>query len=202
MLAPLSPNAQQQLLQAMQRIEELLSRGPAHHDAFVLRPHQPVDFGWIRSRHGTLYRNEQRYDQRFEAVVAQIVADFVKRLDAQRDCCWIAEKDGDRAGAVILMHRSARTAKLRALFVESFARGRRLPIPIIQECIRFARQVGYEKVILWTQRELKAKRGIYRQEHFKLVKEEPCQEWGRNDLVAETWKLRLLPRRGLQLTME
>lgn len=202
MLAPLSPNAQQQLLQAMQRIEEILSRAPARHDAFLLRPHQPGDFGWIVSRHGTLYWNDQRYDQRFEALVAQIVANFVKRFDAQRDCCWIAEKDGDRAGAVMLMHQSAMTAQLRALFVESFARGMGIGRRLVQECIRFAAQVGYEKIVLWTQRELKAARRIYQQEHFKLVKEEPCQEWGRNDLVAETWELRLPPRRGSQVPMQ
>jgi DNA-binding MarR family transcriptional regulator/predicted GNAT family acetyltransferase len=200
MLAPLSPNAQQQLLQAMQRIEEILSPAPVRHDAFLLRPHQPGDFGWIVSRHGTLYWNDQRYDQRFEALVAQIVADFVKKFDAQRDCCcWIAEKDGERAGAVILVHRSAVTAQLRALFVESFARGMGIGRRLVQECIRFAGQVGYEKIVLWTQRELKAARRIYQQEHFKLVKEEPCQEWGRDDLVAETWELRLLPRQGSQV---
>jgi DNA-binding MarR family transcriptional regulator/GNAT superfamily N-acetyltransferase len=202
MLAPLSPSAQQQLLQAVQRIEEILSQAPVRQDAFLLRPHRPGDFGWIVSRHGTLYWNDQRYDQRFEALVAQIVADFVKRFDAQRDCCWIAEKDGDRAGAVILMHRSARTAQLRALFVESFARGMGIGRRLVRECIRFAAQVGYEKIVLWTQRELKGARKIYQQEHFKLVKEEPCQEWGRNDLVAETWELRLRPRRGSPVPMQ
>jgi DNA-binding MarR family transcriptional regulator/GNAT superfamily N-acetyltransferase len=201
-LAALSPNAQQQLLQAMQRIEEILSRAPARHEAFLLRPHQPGDLGWIVSRHGTLYWNEQRYDQRFEALVAQIVADCVKRFEAQRDCCWIAEKDGERAGAVILMHQSATTAQLRALFVESFARRLGIGRRLVQECIRFAAQVGYEKIVLWTQRELTAARRMYEQEHFKLVKEEPCQEWGRNDLVAETWELQLPPRRGSQVAVQ
>ena len=188
MLASLSPNAQQQLLQAMQRIEEILSPAPARREAFLLRPHQPGDLGWIVSRHGALYWNDQRYDQRFEALVAQVVADFVKSFDAQRDCCWIAEKEGERAGAVILVHQSATTAQLRALFVEPFARGLGIGRRLVQECIRFAGEVGYEKMVLWTQRELQAARKIYQQEHFKLVKEEPCQEWGRNDLVAETWE--------------
>ena len=194
MLASLAPNAQQQLLQAMQRIEEILSPAPPRQEAFLLRPHQPGDLGWIVSRHGTLYWNDQRYDQRFEALVAQVVADFVKNFDAQRDCCWIAEKDGERAGAVILVHQSATTAQLRALFVEPFARGLGIGRRLVQECIRFAGEVGYERMILWTQRELQAARRIYQQEHFKLVKEEPCQEWGRSDLVAETWERRLEPR--------
>jgi DNA-binding MarR family transcriptional regulator/GNAT superfamily N-acetyltransferase len=198
MLASLAPNAQQQLLQAMQRIEEILNPSPTRHEAFLLRPHQAGDLGWIVSRHGTLYWNDQRYDQRFEALVAQVVADFVKGFDARRDCCWIAEKDGERAGGVILVHQSDTTAQLRALFVESFARGLGIGRRLVQECIRFAGEAGYEKIILWTQRELQVARRIYQQEGFKLVKEEPCQEWGRNDLVAETWERRLPPRRGTQ----
>jgi DNA-binding MarR family transcriptional regulator/GNAT superfamily N-acetyltransferase len=191
MLAALAPNAQEQLLQAMRRIEEVLSPATARHDAFLLRPHQPGDLGWIVSRHGTLYWNEQRYDQRFEAMVAQFVADFARKFEAQRDCCWIAEKDGERAGAAILMHQSAAIAQVRAIFVEPFARRLGIGRRLVQECIRFAGQGGYEKIILWTQRELKAARRIYQQEQFKLVREEPCREWGRNDLVAETWELRL-----------
>jgi GNAT superfamily N-acetyltransferase len=202
MLASLSPNAQQQLLQAMQRIEGLLSPSPPRHEAFLLRPHQPGDLGWIVSRHGALYWNDQRYDQRFEALVAQIAADFVKKFDARRDACWIAEKNGERAGAVILMHQTATIAQLRALFVEPFARGIGIGRRLVQECIRFAGQVGYEKMVLWTQRELQAARRIYQHEQFKLVKEEPCQEWGRNDLVAETWELLLPPHRETQASAQ
>lgn len=192
MLAALSPGAQEQLLQSMQHIVQALSPAPARHDAFVLRSHQAGDLGWIVSRHGALYWRDQRYDQRFEGLVAQIVADFARRFDPRRDCCWIAEKDGDRAGAVILMHQSATTAQLRALFVESFARGMGIGSRLVQECVRFAGHAGYERIVLWTQAELASARRIYQREHFTLVKaEEPRQEWGRDGLVAETWQLRL-----------
>lgn len=195
MLAALTPGAQAQLLQSMQRIVQALGPAPARHDAFLLRSHQPGDLGWIVSRHGALYWRDQRYDQRFEGLVGQIVADFTKRFDPRRDGCWIAEKHGERAGAVILMHQSATIAQLRALFVESFARGMGIGSRLVQECVRFAGQAGYEKIVLWTQSELAAARRIYQREHFTRVKaDEPRQDWGRDDLVAETWELRLPPR--------
>jgi DNA-binding MarR family transcriptional regulator/GNAT superfamily N-acetyltransferase len=196
MLISVSPNEQQQLLQAMRRIEGILSRTPNTHQVFLLRPHQPGDLGWIVSRHGSLYWSDQRYDGKFEAFVARAVADFGQTFDPRRDCCWIAEIDGERAGAVILAHRSATTAQVRTLFVEPFARGMGIGRRLVQECVRFASEAGYTKILLWTQRELQAARRIYQQEKFKLVKEEPAQEWGRNDLVAETWELKLQPRRG------
>jgi DNA-binding MarR family transcriptional regulator/N-acetylglutamate synthase-like GNAT family acetyltransferase len=191
MLATLSPDAQQQLVAAMRQIEQILDSPARDRSAFLLRPHQPGDLGWIVSRHGALYWNEYRYDQRFEAMVAGVIAEFIKNFDQKRDCCWIAERDGQRAGSVILTHESAKTAKLRALFVEPFARGYGIGRRLVQECIRFGEQADYQEITLWTQRELEAARRIYQQEHFQLMKQEPYQDWGRGDLMAETWKLDL-----------
>ena len=59
---------------------------------------------------------------------------------------------------------------------------------------RFARQVGYRRIILWTQSELSAARYLYEEAGFQLVKQEPHRSWGRDDLVAETWELDLTRR--------
>lgn len=191
MLVRLSPDAQAQLLNAMLCIERILTPEHGRRDSFLLRQHQPGDLGWIVSRHGVLYSNECNYDERFEAMVAGIVADFIEHFDSKRDHCWIAEKDGERIGSVILTHKSAKVAKLRVLIVEPSARGLGIGRRLVQECVRFARQAHYKKVELWTQRELQSARKIYEQEGFQLVKEQRHQNWGRDDLVAETWELNL-----------
>jgi DNA-binding MarR family transcriptional regulator/GNAT superfamily N-acetyltransferase len=190
-LAGISAADRSRLLDAMRRIEQVLSPPAPKAAPFILRPPQAGDLGWVVQRHGALYAQEYQYDERFEALVAGIVAEFVQTLDARRERCWIAEKDGEPVGSVFLVRKSDKTAKLRLLLVEPSARRLGIGKRLVEECVRFAQQVGYRKILLWTQGELKAARGIYKGAGFRLVGEKTHASWGRKDLVAETWELKL-----------
>jgi DNA-binding MarR family transcriptional regulator/GNAT superfamily N-acetyltransferase len=190
MLSKLSPAHKAKLLAAMGEIESVLA--PERPNApFTLRPHRPGDMGWVVQRHGELYWQEYRYDERFEALVAEIVGEFIGKLDPVRERCWIAEKDGLNVGSVFLVKKSASVAKLRLLLVEPSARGLGIGKRLVEECVNFARKAGYKKIVLWTQSELSAARGIYQSAGFQLVAEKLHQSWGRTDLVAGTWELKL-----------
>jgi DNA-binding MarR family transcriptional regulator/GNAT superfamily N-acetyltransferase len=199
LLAPLGETQQQRLLTSMANIEQLLGDPTAARARPVLlRSHRAGDMGWVISRHGALYTEEYGWGPEFEALVARIAADFIERFDATREACWIAERDGVNLGSAFLVQaRDEATqavtegvAQLRMLLVEPSARGLGLGERLVDECQRFARRVGYRKIMLWTNRNLLAARGIYAKQGYVLVRSEAHHSFG-HDLVGEIWELTL-----------
>ncbi len=198
LLKTLSAPEQSRLINAMHTISGLLGvrselqsePQPKSKTPYILRPHQPGDMGWVVHRHGVLYAQEYGWDERFEALVAGIVAEFVQHYDSKRERCWVAEKDGEIVGSVFLVKQSKTVAKLRLLLVEPSARGLGIGARLVSECVRFARQAGYRKITLWTQSVLHAARHIYKKAGFRLARKERHNTFG-YDLTGETWELEL-----------
>lgn len=191
LLAPLSDAQQRRLVAAMQAIEGLLGPPPGPARApYLLREHQPGDIGWIIHRQAALYAAEYGWDERFEALLAEIGAQFINRFDAEKERCFIAERDGEIVGSAFVVKQSARVAKLRMVYVESSARGLGIGGRLVDECIRFARRKGYRKIVLWTNDILVSARRIYQAAGFVLVSEERHHSFG-HDLVGQYWELTL-----------
>jgi DNA-binding MarR family transcriptional regulator/GNAT superfamily N-acetyltransferase len=198
LLAPLSEDQQQRLLQATGTAWQLLNDTPRRSAPYLMRAHRAGDIGWVISRHGALYAQEYGFSAAFEALVARIAADFIDRFDAEREACWIAERDGSPVGSVFLVRARDEdtqaplegTAQLRLLLVEPAARGLGLGEKLVSECERFARDKGYRRIVLWTQADLTVARSIYRKAGYRLVHSEPHRSFGQ-DLVGESWELTL-----------
>jgi len=190
MLGDLSEDKQTCLVAAMETIEDLLGTHAEQRAPYLLRPPHPGDMGWVVQRHGALYAREYGWDEHFEALVAEIVAKFIRAYDAKRESCWIAEKNGENVGSVFLVKQAETVAQLRLLLVEPSARGLGIGTRLVEECRRFAQQAGYKKITLWTNSVLHAARKIYENEGYRLVKEEPHHSFG-HDLIGQTWELEL-----------
>ncbi len=190
MIAALPANSQRRLTTAMATIEVLLGGGTDRGAPWLLRQHQPGDMGWVVHRHGVLYAEEYGWDERFEGLVAGIVAKFVRDYDPARERCWIAERDGEIVGSVFLVAKSKTVGQLRLLLVEPEARGLGIGARLVEDCIRFARRARYRRLMLWTNDVLHAARRIYEGAGFRLVHSEPHRSFGRR-LVGQTWELTL-----------
>src|SRR5215467_8916829 len=190
MLNSVPQSDREPLLKSMRNIEQSLG-GIKPSSEYRLRTQRPGDMGWVVHRHGILYSREWGYDDRFEALVAEIVAKFIQKFDAKRERCWIAERNGEMLGSIFLVRKSGAVAKLRLLLVEPAARGLGIGKRLVSECVNFARSAGYKKIVLWTQNELAAARHLYEQAGFRVVSRKKHSSWGREGLVAESWELKL-----------
>jgi DNA-binding MarR family transcriptional regulator/GNAT superfamily N-acetyltransferase len=190
LLGTLDDRQREAVVQAMTTIAHTLEPPPQKPAGFLLRSHRPGDIGWVTSRHGAIYAQEYGWDISFEALVAEITAQFIKSYDAAREHCWIAEIDGDPVGSIFLVNGSSGVAKLRLLLVERKARGLGVGRALVEQCIRFAREAGYQSITLWTQSILVVARNIYQHAGFRLTAEQKHHSFG-VDLVGETWDMKL-----------
>jgi GNAT superfamily N-acetyltransferase len=163
---------------------------PAHDEPIIRSLDRAGDLGWVVMAHGEQYDREFGWDSDFEALVAQIVADYAVDHDPDREAAWIAELDGERVGCVFCVREDDTTAKLRILLVDPAARGHRLGTRLVDTCLDFARAAGYRRITLWTNDVLVSARRIYEAAGFELVASEPHHSFGR-ELVGQNWSLDL-----------
>ena len=194
LLAGLDDDARRRLVASMRTIARLLgeeSDAPSE-GAYVLRAPRAGDLGWVVQSHGELYAREYGWDQRFEGLVARIVADYVDGFDPAGERCWIAERAGENVGSVFVTKDSTRpgVAKLRLLLVHPSARGLGIGRRLVDECTRFAREAGYHTISLWTNSVLTVARQLYADAGYQKIREEVHDAFG-PPLTAETWELRL-----------
>jgi len=192
LLGAVPPAQQGAVVDAMQTIEQLLQPAPVQGaaPAVVLRDPRPGDMGWVVQQHGEIYAREYGWSEDFEALVAELVARYIRKRQPAWERCWIAELNGQRVGAAFVVRKSPQVAQLRMLILAPQARGLGLGGQLTDACIAFARSKGYRKMVLWTNSCLHAARAIYARRGFTLVKSEPYEGFGQK-LVGETWELRL-----------
>ncbi|RUX07438.1 GNAT family N-acetyltransferase [Mesorhizobium sp. M00.F.Ca.ET.151.01.1.1] len=190
LLDRLAPVDQDRLVKAMRIVQDLLGDRPEPRVPYILRPLEVGDIGWVTRRQGMLYAQDYGWDETYEALVAEILGEFVKKFDPKWERGWIAEREGEVVGSVFVVRKSDQVAKLRLLYVEPSARGLGIGKRLVEECIGFARARGYKTLTLWTNDILTAARHIYQAAGFKLTEEEPHHSFGK-DLVGQNWDLEL-----------
>lgn len=177
MLDAVAPHRCAGLAAAMGEVRAILG-GAADPAPVVIRGHRMGDVSWVIHRQAALYRDEFGWDQRFETLISEIGAAFLKTHDPAREQCWVAERGGSIIGSVFLVRADESVAKLRLLYVEASARGLGIGRQLAEECIRFARAAGYRRMTLWTNDCLTEARRLYDSLGFEQVSDHPHSDFG------------------------
>ena len=139
---------------------------------------QPGDLGRVLYWHGVLYRQEQSWNEGFEAYVAEGLGRFGHAYDARRDRLWLATREEQFAGCIAVIHAQDRRAQLRWLLVHPEYRGRGLGRRLLEEALAFARAVDYDSLFLWTVAGLEAATELYISFGFRQTADETRPLWG------------------------
>ena len=150
---------------------------------------QPGDLGTIVALHGEIYAAEHGFDHTFEAYVAGPLAEFAIG-NSSRERLWIAERDGGIVGCIAVVAESEMAAQLRWFLVIPAARCGGLGTWLLNEAVRFAKDAGYERMILWTTNTLAAAARLYLAAGFDKTESHARRCWG-CDVVEEKYAMRL-----------
>src|SRR5688572_13245334 len=106
LLASLAAPARDKLIGAMSTVQQLLEPSQQPQSTprtVVLRDPRPGDMGWVVLQHGEIYWREYGFTDAFEALVADIAANYIRNFDPAWEKGWIAEIDGERVGSVFVV---------------------------------------------------------------------------------------------------
>jgi DNA-binding MarR family transcriptional regulator/GNAT superfamily N-acetyltransferase len=184
----LSAGEQDSLVAALNTVTSLLSvrTAPWH-----IRTFRAGDLPLIASRQAILYE-PYGWMRPMEILLGEVTTAFLRDYKPGREHCWSAERAGMMAGAVMLVDAGDNVGQLRLLHVEPWARGLGIGHALVDACISFAREAGYDTIRLWTHTVLTPARRIYEAAGFRIVSTEVHHEFGKPE-QGETWELALTP---------
>ena len=194
-LSHLGPGDLARLTGAMATVEALMrppgeapaQPGVAAPPGVELRDLAPGDAGWLVMQHGALYARDEGFDMSFEALVAEILAAFLRERDLERERAWIAWEGDGRLGSIFIVDGGDAAAKLRLFLLVPEARGRGLGRRLLRTAMGWARERGYRRIRLWTHESHRAACALYAAEGFERTASRPARSFGR-DVVEQEWE--------------
>ncbi|HVQ09490.1 MAG TPA: helix-turn-helix domain-containing GNAT family N-acetyltransferase [Allosphingosinicella sp.] len=187
-IAALGPADRETLVAALGAVTGLLGGGDA---PWHIRTFRTGDLFTIAARQSILYE-PYGWKRPMEILQGEVTTAFLKDFKPGREQCWVAERAGLMAGAVVLVDAGGDVGQLRLLHVEPWARGLGIGSALVAACVEFAREAGYARMRLWTHTILASARRIYEAAGFTITETAVHHEFG-EPVQGETWALELTP---------
>jgi ribosomal protein S18 acetylase RimI-like enzyme len=156
-----------------------------------IRTFRAGDLATIAARQSILYE-PYGWGLPMEILQGEVTTAFLRDFKPGREQCWVAERAGMMAGAILLVDAGDNVGQLRLLHVEPWARGLGIGSALVETCVAFGRDAGYDRIRLWTHTVLLSARRIYEAAGFHIVSTEIHHEFGKPE-QGEIWELPLKP---------
>jgi N-acetylglutamate synthase-like GNAT family acetyltransferase len=141
------------------------------------------DLGRMVSLHGKTYEPLGAYGLRFEAYVAQTIADFVLRDDA-KGRIWLAERSGNLVGCSAMVLRRKNIGQLRWVVVDPVERGNGLGKNLVAQALEYCGDQGCVSVHLETTDGLPESERMYEKLGFHVTSKTNEELWdGKRSLI-------------------
>jgi GNAT superfamily N-acetyltransferase len=140
----------------------------------------PGVIGRVSELHAKYYSPHWNFGHFFEAKVATELSSFISNYNASKDRIWSLSMDGVIEGSITIdgSSETENIAHLRWFIMSDKLRGKGAGNYLIEQAVSFCREVGFEKVYLWTFEGLAPARHLYEKFGFKLVEEHVGEQWG------------------------
>ncbi|NNE54218.1 MAG: GNAT family N-acetyltransferase [Sulfitobacter sp.] len=159
-------------------------------DEIELRRFESQDRDWLVEEHQSHYTQEEGFDETFGPLVGGILDEFLAGHDPERERGWIVWCGGRRLGSIFCVKLDAETAKLRLFLLQPEARGRGLGRRMLETCMDFARDRGYQRMKLWTHESHRAAGALYAKNGWTLVETKKVVSFGKPN-VEQYWEIDL-----------
>lgn len=134
------------------------------------------DLGRIVSLHGEAYAPLAGFGLRFEAYVAQTIAEYVLDNDA-RGRIWLAEQDGRLIGCTAVALRDDKASQIRWVVVDPAARGAGLGNELVGRAVDYCKAEARDSIYLFTTDGLPESQSLYEKLGFRLTSNETEELW-------------------------
>ncbi len=158
--------------------------------AIMMKSLCPGDVDWLVAEHGRLYARDEGFDDSFPLLVREILEAFEAEHDPALERAFIAWEGQQRLGSIFCARQDRDTAKLRLFFLMPEARGKGLGKRLLMECMGFARDCGYRRMVLWTHESHRAACALYEKTGWRLVRSDRKRSFG-VDVVEQGWEVDL-----------
>ncbi len=152
------------------------------HNIKIINGYRSGVIGRIAYLFSIYFSSHYEFGQYFEAKVATELAEFTSRLENPKNQIWIAEKNEEILGSIVIDAEDIEDeaiAHLRWFIMDERLRGTGIGQELLDKAVKFCDEHGFKEIHLWTVKGLDAASHLYDKYNFVITEELVDKQWGK-----------------------